>query len=189
MKIILASNSPRRKEILKKHGFDFEVIPSPYEEVNFTSDPFVLTESFALNKAKAVFDRLTKEEKETCVVIGSDTVVYFDGKILGKPASETQAVQMLSDLSDNTHSVITAYALVTKEKTYKGFDKTEVTFNKLTPTLIDNYVKTGSPMDKAGAYGIQDDVPLVKKINGSLDTVIGFPTEKVIPILAELCKK
>ena len=183
MKLILASNSPRRKEILEKFGFTFTVIKSDYEEKENISDPQLLVKTFAFNKAKSVFDSL--EEKDEAVVLGADTVVVFDGKILGKPKDKKDAENMLKSLSGKTHSVFTGYAVIEKEKTFSGVCETKVTFDDLSDSFITNYVATGSPMDKAGAYGIQDG-SLVKDYVGSYYNVIGLPIEDISPILKEL---
>ena len=183
MNLILASNSPRRKEILEKFGFTFTVIKSDYEEKENISDPQLLVKTFAFNKAKSVFDSL--EEKDEAVVLGADTVVVFDGKILGKPKDKKDAENMLKSLSGKTHSVFTGYAVIEKEKTFSGVCETKVTFNDLSDSFIRDYVATGSPMDKAGAYGIQDG-SLVKDYVGSYYNVIGLPIEDISPILKEL---
>lgn len=183
MKLILASNSPRRKEILEKFGFTFTVIKSDYEEKENIFDPQLLVKTFAFNKAKSVFDSL--EEKDEAVVLGADTVVVFDGKILGKPKDKKDAENMLKSLSGKTHSVFTGYAVIEKEKTFSGVCETKVTFNDLSDSFIRDYVATGSPMDKAGAYGIQDG-SLVKDYVGSYYNVIGLPIEDISPIIKEL---
>lgn len=183
MKLILASNSPRRKEILEKFGFTFTVIKSDYEEKENISDPQLLVKTFAFNKAKSVFDSL--EEKDEAVVLGADTVVVFDGKILGKPKDTKDAENMLKSLSGKTHSVFTGYAVIEEEKTFSGVCETKVRFNDLSDSFIRGYVATGSPMDKAGAYGIQDG-SLVKDYVGSYYNVIGLPIEDISPILKEL---
>ena len=181
MKIILASNSPRRRELLKENGVDFTVIPSDFKEgENDGLTPEEYVEFLAKGKAQAVF------EKNGGVVIGADTVVVLDGKILGKPKDEKEAVSMLSSLSNKTHTVMTGYAVITSGKTVSGVEKTLVTFNELSPELINAYVETGSPLDKAGAYGIQDEALLVKEIVGDYDNVVGLPTFKILQILTEI---
>lgn len=182
MKVILASNSPRRKELLAEANIDFCVIPSDFDEPknNNGLSPEKYVESLAYGKAKSVYD------KKGGIVIGADTVVVLGGEILGKPSSKTEAVKMLTALSNKTHEVITGYAVLSKDKTYTGFEKTLVTFNELSLNLINDYVDTGSPLDKAGGYGIQDGYPLVKEIRGDYDNVVGLPTYKILQILAEL---
>ncbi len=186
MKLVLASNSPRRKEFLRNNGFEFEVISSPYSEINFTTDPFELTKAFAFGKAMSVYDSL--ENKDECVVLGADTVVYFDGKILGKPKDKTDAIETLKKLSNKTHLVISGYAVITSTQTIIDTDVSKVVFNKLDDNLIYEYVNSLLPLDKAGSYGIQDGYNLVKQVIGSYDNVVGLPTEKVIPLLKTLIK-
>lgn len=180
MKIILASNSPRRKELLLRENIDFIVIPSKFEEPkNFGLSPSAYVEYLAYNKAKAVFDI------EGGVVLGADTVVVLDSEILGKPKNESDAVCMLQKLSGKTHEVITGYSVVSKDKTITSHEVTKVTFNKLSNSVILDYVKTGSPLDKAGAYGIQDGDFLVKEIVGDKENVVGLPVKAVKKVLSE----
>ena len=115
------------------------------------------------------------------LVIAADTVVVIGNEIIGKPKDEKDAYRMLKKLSNKTHFVYTAYALSKDNKMITGIVKTEVLFNDLTDQMINNYIATGSPLDKAGAYGYQDnnDFAIVKKINGSYHNVIGFPTEEI----------
>ena len=180
MNIILASNSPRRRELLTREGVEFTVIPSSYEEVeNFGLAPEKYVEFLAFNKAKSVFDL------HGGVVIGADTVVVLNGKILGKPKDSEDARLMLKALSDSTHEVITGYSILSKDKTIKGSEITKVTFKKLTDKQIVDYVNTGSPLDKAGAYGIQDGDFLVDTIVGDYDNVVGLPVLKIKKLLTE----
>ena len=185
MKLILASNSPRRKDLLKKFGFEFDIIVSPYEEKPISSDPVLTAETFALGKAQSVLDAVNDGE---AIVVGADTVVYLDGKILGKPKNELEAVKMLKSLSGKTHKVVTGYALISKNKTIKGSVETAVTFNDLSEDLIAEYINSGLWQGKAGGYGIQDPFALVKSYDGSLNNVIGFPTETVCPIIDKMMK-
>ncbi|MBO7214596.1 MAG: septum formation protein Maf [Clostridia bacterium] len=181
MNIILASNSPRRRELLAENGVKFSVVPSSFiEEENSGLPPEKYVEFLALGKAKAVF------EKTGGVVIGADTIVVLNGEILGKPKDENDARAMLKKLSSNSHEVITGYAVITSEKTINSHETTLVTFNNLSDSLIESYVATGSPLDKAGGYGIQDGFPLVSKIEGNYDNVVGLPTAKILQILTEL---
>lgn len=186
MKLILASNSPRRKELLKKEGFEFEVIVGDYEEKSFTADPYKTAVTFAEGKARAVFSGLENDEK--AVVVGADTVVFSDGKILGKPKDKEDAEKTLKSLSDKTHEVITGYAVITENGEFIDYDQTYVTFNTLTESVLKSYIASGLWKGKAGGYGIQDGYPLVKSYDGSLNNVIGLPTEKITPILKKLIK-
>lgn len=184
-KIILASNSPRRKDLLKANGFDFEVIVSDYEEFNFTLDPILTAKTFAKEKVLDVYKNL--ENKGNCVVLGADTVVFCDGKILGKPKDRLEAYNMLKNLSNKTHTVATGFCVKTNEKEIIDVDITLVTFNDLTDEDINAYLDSGLYKGKAGSYGIQDkEFNLVKEYNGSLDNVIGLPTEKIVPLLRDI---
>ncbi len=180
--LILASNSPRRKKLLSQLGLSFEVIPSNIEE-NFDSDrdPAEIVETLAHQKALSV-----ASERAHSLVIAADTLVVLNGSILGQPADESEARQMLRNLSGNTHDVFTGVALIrtggdakiTKELCFH--ERTKVTFTTLTEREIDQYVRSGSPMDKAGAYGIQDDRGslFISGIEGDYYNVVGFPLHK-----------
>ena len=180
MELILASNSPRRKELLEKAGYKFEIMPSDFEEKIFSLDPILTAVRFAEEKAKDVFIRLNKKD---ALVIGSDTVVYLDGQILGKPENQTQAESTLKLLSGKTHRVVSGYALVSQSGVISGYDITNVKFNHLSSDLIKKYIDSGLYKGKAGAYGIQDGFGLVGSYEGSLNNVIGLPTEKLFPLL------
>ena len=183
MKLILASNSPRRKSLLTEYGFSFTVIPSDFIESNLLLSPTVTAKNNALGKAKDVFNKLMDNE---IIVLGADTIVVLDGKILGKPKDNFDAKNMLEKLSNKSHQVITGYSIYTKNKIITDYITTIVKFNELTDELIDKYVATGSPLDKAGAYGIQDGFNLVKKIDGSYNNVVGLPIEIIKDKLNEL---
>lgn len=176
LKIILASASPRRKELMELAGYDFEVICADIVEVvPEEAMPQEVVMSLALQKAQAV----AAEHKEA-VVIGSDTVVALDGKILGKPHSEQEACEMLRSLSGRTHKVFTGVAIVCGGKVKNFFDETDVEFYSLGDDEIKKYVATGEPTDKAGAYGIQGKGSvLVKRINGDFFSVMGLPIAKL----------
>ena len=184
MKLILASASPRRKEILQKEGYEFEVITSDYIEQNFTCNPYKTATTFALEKAKDVFNKIGDKN---AIVLGADTVVYFDGEILGKPSDRQDAKRILEKLSSNKHKVITGYAIITNTKTIVGYDKSTVIFNKLSDSQIESYLDSKLYIGKAGAYGIQDgDFNFVKKYKGSINNVIGLPIEKINKILKKI---
>lgn len=174
--IILASASPRRSELMTLAGFRFDVICADIDEiVPEKALPQEVVMSLALQKAQAV----AKDHRKSAVV-GSDTVVALDGKILGKPRSEKEAAEMLRSLSGRIHKVYTGVAIVCGEKVTSFFDETEVEFYPLTDQEILDYVATGEPMDKAGAYGIQGrGAVLVKRINGDYFNVMGLPISKV----------
>ena len=180
MKLVLASNSPRRKQLLNSFGFDFEVVGSNYQENASDLTPQEMVKTFALGKAKDVFDSLKGQD---VVVLGADTVVSLDDKILGKPKDKQQAIEMLKELSGKIHQVWTGYAIISKDGIYTDAVKTDVVFNQLPISLIVDYVATGKPFDKAGAYGIQDGFDLVKEYNGSYNNVVGLPIEEIAPFL------
>lgn len=180
MQYILASASPRRKELLSELIQDFEIIPSQAnEDVAGCPTPKKLVALLASIKAAEVVKRPENAGK---LVIGSDTVVAFGKKVLGKPKDEEDAFRMLKMLSGEKHAVYTGVSFqICKDGKYlcrTRVDKTLVYFNELSDEWIWDYIQGGSPMDKAGAYGIQDG-GLVKKIRGSYTNVVGFPLELV----------
>jgi septum formation protein len=172
--IILASASPRRKELLEKTGLKFEVEPSNYEEnISPELEPHELAKWLSLEKAK-----LVAKNHQNALVIAADTFIVFEGKILGKPATETEAKKMLETLSGKQHSVITGLTIIDTE-TNKAISKsveTKVYIRKLTSKEIEAYVKSKEPLDKAGAYAIQGlGSVIVEKIEGDYFNVIGLP--------------
>ena len=182
-KIILGSSSPRRADILKKLKLDFEIIPSSYVEPHDKTDfSYEFVESLAYNKAIDV----AKGIKENAQVIGADTIVVIDNKILGKPADKVQSYEMLKMLSGRTHFVVTSVAVVESpslEFRVKSVT-TYVTFEDLTSEQIKYYIENFKPFDKAGSYGIQE-LPegYVKSVDGQLDNVIGLPSETLLELL------
>lgn len=180
MRLILASNSPRRRDILTKHGYKFTVIKSDYNESE-SKDSVSTAVNNAKGKACDVFNKL--EDKSGAVVLGADTVVFYGDEILGKPKDENDAVNILKKLSGKTHKVVTGYCVITCGETFCGYDESEVTFNVLSDDLIYKYVKSGLSMDKAGAYGIQDGFPIVKAYSGDLENIIGLPYKKIKDII------
>lgn len=181
MRFILASNSPRRKEILEKFGYEFTVVKSAFAENSEKDDAVKTAMNFATGKAWEVFQRFYGAND--AVVLGADTVVSFGGKILGKPSDEKDAEETLLTLSGNRHTVVTGYAVLSRRVKVFGYDISEVYFNKLSRELIKDYVNTGKPLDKAGSYGVQDGFNLVKNVVGSVYNVIGLPIEKIAPVL------
>ncbi|MBO5277392.1 MAG: septum formation protein Maf [Clostridia bacterium] len=180
MQYVLASASPRRKELLAECIKEFEIIPSQAnEEVEGNPTPKKLVLYLAKIKAEEVAKRPENEGK---IVVGSDTVVAFGDEVLGKPKDEEDAYRMLKMLSGKKHAVYTgvSFQLQKGGKYYTDtrVDKTLVYFKELSDEWIWDYIRGGSPMDKAGAYGIQDG-GLVKKIKGSYTNVVGFPLELV----------
>ncbi len=176
MKFILASASPRRNELLKLVLEDFETIPSNFEEI--LPDGISVenaAEYFAVKKAEDV----AKSHKDS-LVIGCDTAVIFDGIIFGKPVDADDARRILKLLSGKTHTVSTGVALVLGEKSLSFTENVSVTFYPLSDEEIENYISSGLPFDKAGAYGIQDEFFLpVKEICGDYFAVVGLPVAKL----------
>lgn len=170
MKYVLASASPRRRELLSQILPHFEVIPSKAEEkVNISLFPEKMACALAEAKCDDVF---FLDDSKT--VIGCDTIVVFGGEILGKPKGAAEAEKTLKMLSGKTHYVITGVCVRNKYKKLIDFDRTEVKFNILSDEFIKSYVESGSPLDKAGSYGIQDG-GLVKEYFGSYTNVVGLP--------------
>ena len=186
-KLILASNSPRRSELLNRANLPFEKVVSDYEEIATINDPISTAKGFAFGKAKSVFSALKNSEEY--IVLGADTIVVLDDQILGKPTDFAHAKSMLKSLSNRWHYVITAYAILGQDIEIVDCEKTKVLFNDLSDCVIDEYIEKGLPFGKAGAYGIQDGYPLVKEYDGSYDNVVGLPTEKIVPIIKNLIKK
>ena len=173
--IILASASPRRKELIKMLTNDFVVIPSDVDESIIHTEPHALPAELSKLKAYSIFSSYPND-----TVIACDTIVILDGKIMGKPKSKEDAKRMLQELSNRKHVVISGYTYINKEKEITRTVRTYVYFNKLSEETIDAYIKSGSPMDKAGAYGIQDEeFNLVNHIEGSFYNVVGFPVEDI----------
>jgi septum formation protein len=186
LQIILASKSPRRKEILERMGYSFSIIVADTDE-SITEKMSVEEQvrTLALRKAQA----LKALCGDDCVIIGSDTMLEFEGQALGKPKDEDDAKQMLSSLSGKSHFVHTSVALLYRGKALVSSDKTTVNMRPYTKEDIDYYVGTGDPMDKAGSYGIQSKGGfLVSSIEGEMDTVVGFPSRLFSDMLAEITK-
>lgn len=182
--IILASASPRRKELLEQAGFLFSIMPSNAEEKMIEEEPNLIAENLAFQKANDIYQQLKKENKNDFIVIGADTIVQYNGDILGKPEDEQEAFDMLSMLSDRTHQVYTGVCIIYRGKGSKQVEifseRTDVTFYPLTAFEIKDYIGTGDPLDKAGAYGIQGPFAIhVREINGDYNNVVGLPIAKL----------
>lgn len=182
MRIILASTSPRRLELLRGLGLKVKVVSSRVKESKFSiKNPEKLVKTLALIKAQEVARR-TKDG----LVIGADTVVVLKGKILGKPKDSKEAKSMLRKLSGRTHEVLTGLAVIdaSSGKTIGDFVRTGVKFRKLTDKEIANYVTSDKPFDKAGAYAIQEKAGLfIEKIDGCYFNVVGLPLARLTEIL------
>jgi septum formation protein len=182
--IILASKSPRRQELLQLMGIDFKVVLKEVDETYPEGlSPTEIAVHIAEKKAKA-FDEVIHDE----IVITADTIVCLDGKILGKPENEEHAFEILSDLSGKRHEVITAVCLLKNHHLTSFYEISEVFFKTLSDEQIRHYISTYSPMDKAGAYGIQEWIGLVavEKINGSYSNIVGLPTQRLYAELQKL---
>ncbi|MBO4951191.1 MAG: septum formation inhibitor Maf [Clostridia bacterium] len=185
MKIILASKSPRRKEILETMGVDFVIdVADADESVGSELSPVEAVCEISKRKADAVFKR---HECEDCIIISADTVVVIDGKIIGKPKDENDAFSIIKSLSGRTHEVYTGFTVCGNGKAKTDFEVTKVHFKELCDDDIRRYVATGEPMDKAGAYGIQQKGNLfVEYIHGDYYNVVGFPISKICVTILEL---
>ncbi len=195
MKYILASASPRRRELLAKTGIEYTVIPSDVEEKITKTIPHEVVMELASLKASDVFDKYGDDDT---MVIGSDTIVVYKDEILGKPVDEDDARDMLSMLADRTHQVYTGVALITmkdgKKNIHTFYECTDVTFYPVSREDIDKYVESGDPLDKAGSYGIQGDFAIhIKEIHGDYNNVVGLPIGRLYQELkdsfAPKCKR
>lgn len=176
MKLILASGSPRRKELLALLNIPFEVIVSNFDE-RIDQDKKLEDEikRLSFGKAKSVF-----EKNEDAVVIGADTIVTIDNKVLGKPKDQEDAKRMLTLLSNNVHTVITGVTIMSKDKTETFASSSKVYFDQLTDNEIKEYILTKEPMDKAGAYAIQGiGSKFIKKIEGDYYSIVGLPINQI----------
>lgn len=186
VRFVLASGSPRRKELLELLGLEFEISSAHGEEIITKTIPSDIVEELSRQKADEVADRFEGVyENDKCVIIGADTIVAFDNEIMGKPKDDKDAVRMLTRLADNTHQVYTGVTLTVLEngkrwsKTFN--EKTDVTMYPMTETQICNYVSTGEPADKAGAYAIQGKcAAYIKGINGEYNNVVGLPVARLM---------
>ena len=183
---VLASASPRRKELLEKMGLQFSIVVSEADESTVSRDiPVNLyVQELALLKVSATAKMLLRNKK--ALIIAADTIVTLDGEILGKPDGEDGAKKMLSSLSGRTHEVYTGYCImrISDGKTVCNSVKTEVKFKTLTEQKIRSYIESGEPMDKAGAYGIQGfGSMLIEKISGDYFNVVGLPVSALADTL------
>lgn len=182
--MILASKSPRRKEILENFGFNLEIVVPEIDENSDKDNNVDKIMDIAYKKVLEV----AKNHRDK-FIIGADTIVEFNGKIIGKPKSVDDAKRILKDLSGKSHNVITGFCIMNKSKNIliRDYAKTEVIFRKLDDDTISWYIGTKEPMDKAGAYGIQGKgAVLVEKINGDFFTVMGLPIGEIINKLIKL---
>lgn len=187
-KIILASGSPRRSEMLRNLDIDFTVVKSEADESAVNPDGIpvsVYVQELALLKATEVYGRISAQN---ALIIGADTVVAIDGRILGKPVDDADAFRMLKSLSGKTHQVYTGFCVIRSDDGYSvcGSECTDVTFADLSDDEINEYIHTNESRDKAGAYGIQGKgVMLVEKISGDYFNVVGLPVRKLVKLMKE----
>ena len=183
VRIVLASQSPRRRELLSLIGIAHDVRPADLDESLLPGEsPTEHAERLARSKAEAVAAR-----EPAAVVIGSDTIVVLDGEILGKPSTAGEAAMTLRRLSGRTHTVHTAVAVTRNGRTVSGVESVEVTFRPLTDAQIETYIATGEPMDKAGAYGIQGyGAVIVERVHGDYFAVMGLALGRLVGLLAQV---
>lgn len=198
--IILASASPRRKELLEQIGLQFEICPAKGEEVITKTIPHEVVQELASQKAKEVAGMVKAYESsheelvtpQDIMVIGADTIVAYENQILGKPKDEEDAFRMLSMLSGNTHAVYTGVSIVLLGASGKAgemtfYEKTDVVMRAMSKDEIYRYIATGEPMDKAGAYGIQGKCAIyIDKIDGDYNNVVGLPIAAIYRKLKKL---
>ena len=192
VRFVLASGSPRRKELLEQLGLEFEISSAHGEELITKTQPSDIVEELSQQKATEVAERFAQMYKnDTRVIIGADTIVAFEDTIMGKPHDQQDAVCMLTQLAGNTHQVYTGVTLVIlkddERKTVTFHEKTDVQMYPMTKTQIEAYVATGEPMDKAGAYAIQGKcAAYIKGINGEYNNVVGLPVARLTQELLAL---
>jgi septum formation protein len=183
LRVILASQSPRRRELLSLVGIAHEVRPADIDERYLAGEhPREHAERLAREKAATI-----ARAEPDAVVIGSDTIVVVDGDVLGKPADDAEAARMLRRLSGRAHVVVTAVAVAWRGETHSAVEEVDVEFHPLTAADIDAYIATREPMDKAGAYGIQGyGATIVSRVDGDYFAVMGLPLQRLVRVLRSL---
>lgn len=184
MKIILASQSPRRKELLTNMGLEFEIVVSDCEENTEKTNPLEVVEEISARKAMDVFEKLTPDIKDDCLLIAADTLVFVDRERLGKPADEAMAAEMIGKIAGRNHDVITGVTLIKSKdgryETVSFAESTHVTVANMSKKEILDYISTGEPMDKAGAYAIQGKFAKhITAITGDYSNVVGLPVARL----------
>lgn len=187
--LILASASPRRRELLTQAGVAFSFESADLnEEVLPNEAAAAYVQRLAEEKAQAIWTRRLQADSEDAplIVLGADTCVVCDGRILGKPVDTADARRMLEMLSGRTHAVLTGLAVITRQGVLRAVEVTQVTFNVVTDAEIAQYIASGEPMDKAGAYGIQGHAARwIPRIEGCYFNVVGLPVARTVALLAE----
>lgn len=184
-RIILGSNSPRRKELLSGMGYDISVYSIDIDEsFPIDIDPFEVAEYVALKKAKHLQEHLEENE----ILICADTTVIIENRVLGKPINHEEAFAMIKELSGRKHHVVSGVAVFTLEDQISFSEITEVNFNTIPDEMIDYYIREFKPFDKAGSYGIQEWIGynFISEIKGSYNNVVGLPTHRLFEILKEI---
>lgn len=189
MKLILASKSPRRREILENLGLKIEIVTAETDESSDERDPCRLVELLSERKGRAVRDLLEREGRDlsNTVILSSDTVVFADGEILGKPKDHADAKRMLLSLSGKAHKVISGVCLIGRGKIGVSHEVTEVLFDELDEDTIARYLASGEPFDKAGGYAIQGlAAPYIRGIKGCYFNVVGLPVHRTHKLYQEI---
>ena len=186
MKYVLASKSPRRQELMKLISSDFVIaVEDINEESSYKLTPIKAVEDIAKRKGEVV-DKYYPND----LIISADTIVVLDNKIIGKPVDENDAKRILKELSNKSHYVHTGFRIKYLDRVIISHVTSEVVFHKLSDELINDYVASGSPLDKAGAYGVQDNnkFPIIKKVIGSIDNVMVFPVKEIKEAINQIKK-
>ncbi len=189
MKFILASKSPRRKEILETIGLRFDVVTSYADEsYDPSASPYEIVQALAEKKAIAVRDLLIGGGRNLSdtLIIAADTIVYCSGEILGKPHNKENSIKMLNSLNGKRHSVLSGISVIYRDEVKSSYDETFVKFARMTDTEIERYAESGEPYDKAGAYAVQGYASMwVEGIEGCYFNVVGLPVNKLRELIGE----
>lgn len=182
---VLASASPRRKELVGHLKVPYEILALNIPEESSATDPVQFSGEIAAAKGEAVFQKLKSERPGNYYVVSADTIVVLDKKIYGKPADRNEARQFLNELAGRAHSVFTAVSVILyvdgKKETFSFVEETKVTFNKISDALMERYLDSGDSLDKAGAYGIQNgSLTFISKVEGDYANVVGFPLARFV---------
>ena len=192
MRLILASKSPRRREILENLGLEFEIVTADTDESSDLTNPYALVEELSRRKGEAVRELLLSQGQDLTdtVIIASDTVVSIDGEILGKPCDREDAIRMLRSLSGREHEVVSGICLIGKDTLGVSHEITKVVFDELDQETIDAYIEKAQPYDKAGAYAIQGLASAyVSGIKGDYFNVVGLPVHALCQLFAKMFKE
>lgn len=194
--VILASGSPRRKELLALTGVSYEIVTSDCDETPTKVNPEDIVMELSLRKGEDVYEKVVKDgrldPKEENLLVAADTLVFLNDKRLGKPGTEENAIKMLKELSGKVHSVLTGVCLIYtnkgEKKTVSFFEKTDVSVYELTEKEIEEYAASGEPLDKAGAYAIQGlFAKYIKEIKGEYSNVVGLPIGRLYHEMVKIC--